>query len=398
MTTTTPSPTISKEKTIMVIPVYNHGPSLHEVASQALTAGWSVLIVDDGSTDGGPEAAVGLNVPVVTLPENRGKGEAILAGARAAWEMGYEAIITVDADGQHNPAEADLLLTEAHEHWPAMVIGNRCMEGKNIPGASRFGRSFSNFWVHIETGNSYPDTQSGMRLYPLRQLLQLSFTTHRFDFEIEALVRLAWAGVPVRSVPVSVHYPRRGERISHFNMLWDNIRLSLLHTRLVLTALLPIPHKRLIPRTKKIYHPNPFTQPLKFFRMLLNEHASPMQIAAAVWVGIFMGALPLIGIHTVAIIYICHRLHLNKVAAVAASQICMPPFIPLACIQTGFFLRQGHFLTSLNSETLFFQAGERFLEYFLGSLVIGPVIGIPLAITSFVLAGTLRKRQIAFDA
>jgi glycosyltransferase involved in cell wall biosynthesis len=385
---------VEKAKTLLVIPVFNHGATLVSVMAKALESGWRVLIVDDGSSDHGPEQASGPGLLVHTLPKNQGKGAAILAGARIAREMGYEAIVTLDADGQHNPAEADILLTATEKDWPAIVIGNRRMEGKFVPKASRFGRVFSNFWVRIETGMELPDTQSGMRLYPVHELLQIPLKTRRFDFEIEALVRLIWAGVPVLSVSVSVHYPKPDERVSHFNMVTDNIRLSILHTFLVLRALLPWPHKRLIPRTKKKRDLSFLFHPLQFLSKILNQHATPQQIACAAWVGVFMGALPLIGFHTVAIIYVTHRLNLNKVAAVAASSICTPPFVPLLCIQTGFFLQKGHFLTSFTKETLLIQAGDRIWEYFLGSFVVGPLLGLFVAMGTYLISRGLQKKPI----
>ena len=109
--------------------------------------------------------------------------------------------------------------------------------------------------------------------------------------------------------------------------------------------------------------------------MLLKEHATPLQFATAIWMGIFLGALPLIAIHTITIIYVCHKLHLNKMAAVAASQLCMPPVVPIICIQAGFFLRHGVFLIDFNKDTLVLQIGERLWEYLIGSLVVGPVLG-----------------------
>ena len=387
-----PETPLTKDQTLLVIPVYNHGSTLPMVVQRALDCGWQVLVVDDGSTDQGPATASGLGVRLLTLPVNRGKGAAILAGAAEAERLGYQAILTIDADGQHDPQAAERLLAPTATAWPAVVIGNRRMDGEFVPRASRFGRSFSNFWVHLETGLSLPDTQSGMRLYQVRELLALAPASRRFDFEIEALVRLVWGGLPVHSVEVPVYYPPKGVRISHFHQWRDNLRLTRLHTRLVLRALLPLPHKRLL-HASRPGSVSLLRAPRQFLRLLLNEHASPLQIATAAWLGVFMGTLPLIGIHTVAIIYVSHRLHLNKLAAVAASQLCMPPLVPHLAIQAGFYLRHGHFLTTLSRETLLYEAGQRFWEYLLGSLVLGPLLGLVVGLLSFGAASLFKKRQ-----
>ncbi len=370
-------------KFLVVIPVYNHANTLRDLTIQTMQTGLDVLVVDDGSTDHGLESLKGIDCLTHTLSPNQGKGAAILAGAAIADKHGYDAIITIDADGQHDPGSIQTLTEEASRQWPALVIGNRIMDPEKVPRSSLFGRSFSNFWVRLETGYTLPDTQSGLRLYPVRELLQLSIRSRRYDFEIESLVRLAWAGVPVHSVSVPVYYPPPDERISHFDQLWDNTRLSLLHTLLVIRALIPWPHTKLVKKKARDEQPNLLLHPVELFKKLIREHATPSQIAAAAWVGIFLGALPLIGVHTVVILYVCHMLHLNKMAAVASSQLCMPPVIPIICIQTGYYLRHGELLLDFTRETLVVQIGERLWEYLLGSLIVGPLLGFAVATMSY---------------
>ena len=241
---------LSYSKILVVIPVYNHGDTLRGVAEKALQTGFEVLVVDDGSTDNGMLTISDIECLTHSLPVNRGKGAAILAGAKIASAKGYDAIITVDADGQHDPAGIPLLAEETQNQWPVIVLGDRCMDEENVPRSSLFGRSFSNFWVRLETGWSLPDTQSGMRLYPVRELLLLSIHTSHYDFEIESLVRGAWAGIPIRSVSIPVHYPPSDERISHFDKFRDNVRLTLLHTQLVARSLFPWPHKKFVLKKK----------------------------------------------------------------------------------------------------------------------------------------------------
>jgi len=191
-------------------------------------------------------------------------------------------------------------------------------------------------------------------------------------------VRGAWAGLPLVSTPISVYYPPGAERISHFRQFRDNLRLSCLHTALVVRSLLPWPHRRLVPRP-------PRAGVAAFLRRLSQEHASAGELAAAVWMGIFLGALPIIPFGMAAIVYVNQKLHLNRLAGIAASNLCVAPFVPFLCIQTGHLLLHGHLWTDFNRVTLLRQIHLRAWEWLLGSLVVGPVLGLAGALLTYVL-------------
>ena len=382
-------------KTLVVIPVYNHVKTLREVAEGALAQGFPVLVLDDGSTDGSLCSVEDLPVMRQRLPLNEGKGGAILAAAQLARDSGYQAIITMDADGQHDPADAQLLQEAAASFWPCIVIGARRMETLNVPRSSLFGRDFSNFWVRIECGRTLPDTQSGYRLYPVEFLESSRFLSRRYTFEIEVLVRGSWAGLPILSTPVSVYYPPGDERISHFHKFRDNLRLSFLHTFLVTRSLIPWPHRRLFRGGTDAERLPSIFKPALFFKALTREHSSPAQLAAAVWVGIFLGSLPIIPFGIAAIVYACHKLHLNKLAAVGASNICCAPFVPFLCIELGHYLIHGSFWYQFNRQTLLTEIHYRLWEWLLGALLIGPLLGIVGALLTYLLVRTLRNRRAA---
>ena len=378
-------------KTLVVIPVYNHAGTVRAVAEGALAQGLSVLVVDDGSTDGSLEAVADLPVARHRIRLNGGKGGAILAAAQLARGGGYQAILTIDADGQHDPADAHGLLQAAAPAWPCIVIGARRMETLNVPRSSLFGRDFSNFWVRLECGQTLPDTQSGYRLYPVEFLERSRFLSRRYTFEIEVLVRGRWAGLQLLSTPVSVYYAPGEERISHFHKFKDNLRLSCLHTFLVTRSLIPWPHRRLFAepsgadRLPSIFHP------ARYFRALSAEHSSAAQLAAAVWVGIFLGALPIIPFGIAAIVYASHRLHLNKLAAVGASNVCCAPFVPFLCVELGHYLVYGSFWREFNRHTLLGELDHRLWEWLLGALLLGPLLGAAGALLTYALVRGLRK-------
>jgi len=374
-------------KVLLVIPLYNHAETVCSVVEGTIATGCPVLVVDDGSTDGGLKRIEKLDCFTLRLEPNRGKGAAIMAGARFAAKNNFDAILTLDADGQHDPREAEKLIREAEKKEPpVIIIGARLMTQESVPRSSHFGREFSNFWVRLECGCDLSDRQSGLRLYPVRELLLLNLTRNRYDFEIEILVKAVWAGIDVRSVDVSVYYPPAGERVSHFDKFIDNWRLTRLHSGLVCRRLLPLSYKQLVAKGESAEKTLIVKNPWQTLKNFCKEGSSPFWLAVAVWLGIFLGALPLIGVHTVVIIYVAYRFHLNKIAAVAASQFCMPPLVPVLCIETGYYLRTGRFLLDLSWERWLLEIHQRIWEWLLGSLIIGPILGLFGATVVYLLA------------
>jgi len=216
-------------KTCIVIPVYNNPTTIEETTYKALKTNSIVIVVDDGSTP-----SVTLNIDedeslyLLRHDINAGKGEAILTGGQKAKELGFDSFFVVDGDGQHFPHEIQNFVGKDLDN--AIVIGCRRF-GENVPGSSKFGRKFSNFWIWTETGLHLDDTQSGFRSYPV-SVLDLNIEKRRYDFEIEILVRHVWGGGYIEEVEIEVYYPTPDERVSHFHALQDNVRLSKLHSRL----------------------------------------------------------------------------------------------------------------------------------------------------------------------
>ncbi len=363
-------------KTLIVICVYNHANTLRNVVLKSIEQGLEVLIVDDGSTDNPYEQIKDLKCYYLRHKKNKGKGTAILTAANWAGQKGFDAIVTIDADGQMDPSYTKIFIEIASNNWPCIVVGNRILDPEIVPTSSIIGRSISNFWIRLECGLEAIDTQSGFRLYPVFIFKELRFLSPRYEFEIEVITKSVWAGLDIIGVPIEVYYPPKNERISHFNKIKDNLRITLLHTYLILRALAPWPYKKLIQKKKNKLDKISIWHPIKLLNRLCKEHASPFLLSVAVWIGFFMGALPLIACHTIAIIYVTHKLHLNKIAAVAASQFCSPPIVPILCIEVGHFIRFKKFLINLTWNTAIVQAPQRIWEWFLGSLVVGPILGI----------------------
>ena len=379
-----------KIKLIIVIPVYNHGSTLREVVTRALKVNDQVMVVDDGSTDGGIDTLNGLNVHIVRHPHNLGKGAAIMTAATAARKLGMTHMITIDADGQHDPFDCIHFKPVLQADPFAFVIGKRNFGPINAPLSARFGRQFSNFWFRVQTGRVLGDTQSGFRGYSLDALEKLKLREKHYAFEVEVLVKAAWGGIKLHEVSISVFYPPSRDRISHFRLFKDNFQLSLLNTRLTLRSMLPLPHRPIL-SDKDSGQKITLLHPIRSLKQLLRENTSAERLAAAGALGVLLGTLPLIACHTIAILFTAGFFRLNKVAALSTSQLCMPPFVPAICIELGYFLRHGRFLTEVSLKTLGYEGLDRCYEWLIGSLLMAPFLALLVGGIIYVMAFFIKR-------
>jgi glycosyltransferase involved in cell wall biosynthesis len=222
-----------------VIPVHNNKDTVKAVAAECSRYLPRIAVVDDGSTDADiPALFADTDIPVLRHDKNRGKGCAILTGLEFVKAQAGRFMITIDADGQHYPKDIEKFIPLLQEDEPAIIIGSRRFDSENIPGSSRFGRKFANFWLYAETGVFIDDCQSGFRAYPVQALSRIKLYGSYYDFEAEVLARAAWAGLKLKTVDIDVWYPEPGLRVSSFRPFLDNFRLSCMHARLLTERLL----------------------------------------------------------------------------------------------------------------------------------------------------------------
>ena len=235
---------------LLLIPSYNTGPKVFETVAAA-RAQWSpVWVVVDGSTDGTAEglqalAAQDPGLRVWVLPQNAGKGSAVLHGLLQAQKEGFSHALTMDADGQHPAALIGEFMRASQKRPEAMVLGRPVFDA-SAPLLRVRGRRVSNWWTNLETlGAGVADSLYGFRVYPVAALvrvMQRQPWMRRFDFDTEAVVRLAWAGCKPINLDAPVKYLSAEEGgVSHFRYGRDNVLLTWMHSRLMLEFVLRLP-------------------------------------------------------------------------------------------------------------------------------------------------------------
>ena len=226
---------------LVLIPSYNPGPKVIATVRGALAEWAPVWVVVDGSTDQSTQnllalAATEADLSVFVLPENRGKGAAVLFGLREARTQGFTHALTMDSDGQH-PTERIRAFMQASLAEPGTMVLGRPVFDASAPALRVKGRKISNGWANLETlWAGIHDSLYGFRVYPIEPLIAVMHRQpwmRRCDFDVEAVVRLCWRGVRPLNLPAPVRYFRPEEGgVSHFNYWRDNVLLTWMHFRL----------------------------------------------------------------------------------------------------------------------------------------------------------------------
>ena len=209
----------------ILIPAYNCAPTIADVVRGARQHIDQVLVIDDGSSDATAERAAAAGAAVERQPTNAGKGAALRRGMESLSARGVTRVLTMDGDGQHLADQLPALLEESNRHPHALIIGARQVAPGEVSAIRLFGNRFANRWVEIATGLALPDTQSGLRVYPLPETLALGVAARHFDFETEVLIRAARGGLLISSVSVRAYNPPPDERVSHFRPFIDTVRI-----------------------------------------------------------------------------------------------------------------------------------------------------------------------------
>ncbi|MCF6306405.1 MAG: DUF2062 domain-containing protein [Flavobacteriaceae bacterium] len=374
------------------MPTYNNERTLKRVIDGVLKYTDDLIIVNDGATDSTSEILKNYSqLEQITIPKNKGKGNALRVGFKKAEALGYDFAITIDSDGQHFPEDISVFVNklESEDDKNLLLIGARNMDQESVPGGSSFGNKFSNFWYRVETGIKLTDTQSGFRLYPLKSINKIKFYTTKFEFEIENIVKAAWRGITVKNVPVKVLYDK-SERVTHFRPYKDFARISLLNTWLVLVAFLYIKPRDLIRKFKK-----------KGIRRFIKEEVlgsndTPLKKAQSIALGVFIGLTPFWGFHTILAISLALFFRLNKAISFAFSNVSFPPFIPFIVFLS---IKIGDMVLGETNDFLLEDFNENFefakslKTYILGSFILAFTASIVTGLISYFLLSLYAKKN-----
>lgn len=231
-----------------VIPVYNHGNTLESVVQNLLPYDFPIIIVDDGNNEENKALIrkVDEKYPLVTLvtrEKNGGKGCAFFDGLYKAKEIGLTHVLQIDSDGQHDSSKVNRFIELSKENSEAIICG--CPEyDSSAPKTRVNGRKVANGWIHIVTlSNKIKDGMIGFRIYPVDSMIKVKNRTlymdGRMGFDIEVLVRMCWAKVPIVCEPVKVFYPEDG--ISNYRYFRDTVRISFTYARLCIGMIVRLP-------------------------------------------------------------------------------------------------------------------------------------------------------------
>lgn len=240
----------SAHRALVLIPSYNTGALVVQTVAAARAQWQPVWVVIDGSTDGSERAlrdrfADDSDVTILRLTANSGKGSALLVGMEKALELGYTHVLTMDADGQHPAELIRPFMSSSRAQAGAMILGVPVF-GTDAPTLRTNGRKISNWWANLETlWAGVDDSLFGFRVYPIALLVNIMHKhrwMRRFDFDVEAVVRLYWRGVQPISLCAPVRYLSAEEGgVSHFNYVRDNVLLTWMHMRLFAEFLVRLP-------------------------------------------------------------------------------------------------------------------------------------------------------------
>jgi glycosyltransferase involved in cell wall biosynthesis len=235
---------------LVLIPSFNPGAKVFSTVEAALNQWAPVWVVVDGSTDHSEHrlsemAAAEPNLRIWVLPKNVGKGAAVLFGVKEAQALGFTHVLTLDSDGQHPASSIPEFMQVSLASPGSMVLGEPVFDA-SAPSLRVRGRKISNWWANLETlWAGIHDSLFGFRVYPIGALISVMRRQpwmRRFDFDVEAVVRLCWRGVQPINLPAPVRYFRPEDGgVSHFRYGRDNVLLTWMHFRLFFGFLLRLP-------------------------------------------------------------------------------------------------------------------------------------------------------------
>jgi len=215
-------------KIYLIIPASNEASAIGNLVCAARKYVPDILVIDDGSKDNTAEIAEKNGAQVIRFEHNLGKGACLIEGYRQGLKKGFDAVISMDGDGQHHPDDLPAFLIAAGDEQNALIIGNRMNNAKNMPLIRFLTNRLMSWIISLVTKQSIPDTQCGFRLVKRKLLEDINLVTSNYDMESELLIKASRRGFKIKSVPIRTIY---GSEISKINPLLDTFRFIHLMAR-----------------------------------------------------------------------------------------------------------------------------------------------------------------------
>ncbi|MBP7217089.1 MAG: glycosyltransferase family 2 protein [Candidatus Omnitrophica bacterium] len=208
-------------KTCVIIPTYNEANTILAVLERLRSFSVQVIVIDDGSSDNTGSIAQQAGAIVLHHSTNKGKGAALITGFEFALKNNFDAVITMDGDGQHLADDIPSFLTKAQTSASQIFIGNRMLTPKNMPRMRLLTNAAMSWFISKIIRQTIPDSQCGFRLIKREALAKIKLTTHNYETESELLIKAARLGITIESVPIKTIY---NDNKSGINPLFDTLR------------------------------------------------------------------------------------------------------------------------------------------------------------------------------
>ena len=379
-------------KICVIIPTYNNERTLKTVIDGLLEITKDLIIINNSATDATFRILkTYTEITQIFLTKNKGNGNALRIGFKKAEVLGYDFAVTLKPDGQYYLEDIAVFVNqlEFETNKNLLLIGSANRDQKTVSGRMSFTNKLSIFLYKLQTGIQLKNTQSGFRLYPLKELNKIKFFTTKSEFEIETIVKAAWRGISVKNVPVNVSIDPQ-ERATHLKSIKGFLRISLLNTWFILVAFLYIKPRNLIREFRK--------KGIRRFikEEILGNNESPLKSAQAMALGVFIGLTPLWGFHTILVLSLAVLFKLNKVISFAFTNVSFPPFIPFT-VYAGIMI--GNYVLGEPTDYSFADFEENFefvkslKTYVVGSFILASVMSVMVGIVAYLLLFLYAKKK-----
>jgi len=203
-------------RTCVIIPTYNEAKAIAGLIEQIHKIGLKAIIIDDGSNDDTVKISLEFGAEVLRNPSNTGKGASLIKGYAFAVSQGFEAVISMDGDGQHSADDIKSFIQKAESSGCGIIVGNRMAMTKNMPLLRIAANHFMSWVISVIAKQHIPDTQCGFRLVKKEVLQKMDLSTTKYETESEILIKASRLGFKIESVPVKTIYSGQKSRINPF--------------------------------------------------------------------------------------------------------------------------------------------------------------------------------------